>query len=172
MFVSPCSGFSTMSTFLMYLLLFLGCPEVETKCNGNWWTANWSYLFMHGKVWTAPEHNGEVIWQFSLLVLYNMVILPGLQKVYTCLLALPCHKGCYGLSTAVISQLIIYDAGMLFLPSYSLFELLPTVPDRLPVDCSWVEISTCQFWKDDFQSMLCHQIHFFWIVSRNLHIGN
>jgi len=54
------------------------------------------------------QEPSEVIWQFSLL--YNMVILPGLQKVYACIFTLPCNKRCYGLSTAVLSQFIIYDA--------------------------------------------------------------
>ncbi|KAE8767035.1 hypothetical protein D1007_61656 [Hordeum vulgare] len=36
---------------------------------------------------------------------------PCLQKLYTCILALSCHERSYGLSTTVISQFIVYDAG-------------------------------------------------------------
>jgi hypothetical protein len=46
-------------------------------------------------------------------VFYNLTIFSGLQKLYTCLLALSCHKRCYGFPTAVVSQSIIYDAGIL-----------------------------------------------------------
>lgn len=120
-----------------YLPFSLGCLEVETERNGNWWTANWSYLFMHGKTskspspWTTLSSNltsclCSITWRF----------LQGLQKIYTCVLALSGHKRCYGLSTTFISQFIIYDAGMsvLYLPSYSLFWLLSTV--SLVVDLS------------------------------------
>jgi hypothetical protein len=61
-----------------------------------------------------------------LLVLYNLVILPGVQKVYTCLLTLSGHERCYGLSAFVISQFIVYDEGILlnyFFSRSPLFKL-------------------------------------------------
>lgn len=51
----------------------LGCPEVETECNGNWWTANWSYLFMHGKASTSPGTKSSS----NLIILFADVLYHG-----------------------------------------------------------------------------------------------
>jgi hypothetical protein len=54
----------------------------------------------------------EQFGKYFPLVFYNMlVILPGVKKVYTCLLTLSGHKRPYGLSALVISQSIVYDEG-------------------------------------------------------------
>lgn len=44
-----CVSFKLWPYSFLSLLSLLGCPKVETECNGDRWTANWSYLFMHGK---------------------------------------------------------------------------------------------------------------------------
>jgi hypothetical protein len=60
----------------------------------------------------SHQRHEERFGKSFLLVLYNLVILPGVQKVYTCLLTLSGHEKCYGLSAFVISQFIVYDEGM------------------------------------------------------------
>jgi hypothetical protein len=86
-----------MSTFLS-----LGCPEVETKCNGNWWTANWSYLFMHGKALTAP---GTKWWSYLAIFFIVCITWSSCQvcKKYT-----RAYLHCLVTKDAMGSQLLSY----------------------------------------------------------------